>query len=205
MKKIIIIGAGGFGKEVAWTIQRINQGAPTFELLGFCDDAAEKQQGLFYGMPLLGSVAEAMQAQRDAGFMCAIGNNRVRETIVERLKAHGCRCETLIDPAAHVAPDVVIGEGCFVGIGSIVSVGAVVGCGVIVNSQSTVGHDVVLGDYAQLCPGVRLSGQCTVGRGVLFGTQSGTVPGRRIGDWATIGAGTVALRHVAAGQTLMRI
>lgn len=205
MKKIIIIGAGGFGKEVAWTIQRINQRTPTFDLLGFCDDAAEKQQGLFYGLPLLGAAAVRMKAESDVGFFCAIGDNRTREAIVEQLRGCGCACPTVIDPAAHVAPDVVIGEGSFVGIGSIVSVGATVGRGVIVNSSSTVGHDVVLGDYAQLCPGVRLSGQCTIGRGVLFGTNAGTVPGRRIGDWAIVGAGTMALRHVAAHQTLMRI
>lgn len=38
MKKLYIIGAGGFGREVAWLVERINEKAPTWDLQGFIDD-----------------------------------------------------------------------------------------------------------------------------------------------------------------------
>ena len=41
MKKLYIIGAGGFGREVAWLVERINEKAPTWDLQGFIDDNEE--------------------------------------------------------------------------------------------------------------------------------------------------------------------
>ena len=38
MRKLYIIGAGGFGREVAWLVERINQIKPTWDMCGFLDD-----------------------------------------------------------------------------------------------------------------------------------------------------------------------
>ena len=39
MERLVIVGCGGFGREVADVVDAINEIAPTFELLGFADDA----------------------------------------------------------------------------------------------------------------------------------------------------------------------
>lgn len=41
MKDIVIIGAGGFGREVAWLIDDINKNEPTWNLLGYVDDNSQ--------------------------------------------------------------------------------------------------------------------------------------------------------------------
>ena len=205
MKKIVIVGAGGFGREVAWVIERINAVKPTFEILGFCDDAADKRDGACGTYPLLGAFGKIKERFGLVGFFCAIGNNRVRQAVMADARAQGHKPVTIVDVCAVVAPDVRLGAGSFVGIGSVVSVGATIGEGVIVNHQICVGHDVAVGDFAQLCPGVCVSGGCEIGEGALLGTLAGTVPLKRVGAWATVGAGTVSLRDVVDGATVVRI
>jgi len=141
VKQIVIVGAGGFGREAAWVVERINAAAPQFKLLGFCDDAADKRTGQYGGYPLLGPLS-GVKARRDAvGFFCAIGNNRVRRDVFAEGRALGLEPVSLIDPSAVIAPDVEIGRGSFVGVNSVVSVGASLGEGVLVNHQVCVGHD----------------------------------------------------------------
>lgn len=204
MKKLVIIGASGFGREIAWIVERIRVTSSDLELIGFCDDAADRQTGSVGCYPLLGRVEEAAKCGAEL-FFCAIGNNRARQSVTARAMGVGLRPLTLVDPSAAVAPSASVGAGCFVGIGSVVSAGARLGVGVIVNHHVCVGHDVIAGDFAQLCPGVNVSGGCAIGEGALLGTNAGTIPLKRVGAWATVGAGTVALRDVADGASVVRL
>ena len=204
MRKLVIVGASGFGREAAWVAERINGLGPGFVLLGFCDDAEEKRTGECGAYPLLGRVEAAAKSGAEL-FFCAIGNNRARQAVTARALAAGLKPLTLIDPSAAVAPDVVIGAGSYVGIGSVVSAGARLGSGVIVNHHVCVGHDVTLGDFAQLCPGVCVSGGCVIGEGALLGTNAGTIPQRRVGAWATVGAGVTTMRDVADETSVVRV
>ena len=205
IRELVVVGAGGFGREVAWIVERINAVAPTFELLGFCDDAPDKHSGAWAGYPLLGAFASLGASRGRVGFFCAIGNNRVRQEVFAQGQALGFEPLTLIDPQAVVAPGVEIGKGSLVGIGSVVSVGCEIGAGVLINHHVCVGHDVVLQDFSQLCPGVCVSGGCHIGEGALLGTLAATIPLKQAGAWSTIGAGAVMLRDVAAGGGVVRI
>jgi sugar O-acyltransferase (sialic acid O-acetyltransferase NeuD family) len=205
MQRIVIVGAGGFGREVAWVIERLNAVTPKFEVLGLCDDAADKRVGDCGAYPLLGPFVKVGARFGAVGFFCAIGNNRVRQEVLAEGRTQGHEPVSVIDPGAVIAPDVEIGRGSYVGIGSVVSVGSVIGEGVLVNHQVCVGHDVTVGDFAQLCPGVCVSGGCEIGEGALLGTLAGTIPLKRVGAWATVGAGTVSLKDVAEGATVVRI
>jgi len=205
MRRIVLIGAGGFGREAAWVIGRINAVKPQFELLGFCDDAAEKLAGRCGNYPLLGPLEEVSGRFGKVGFFCAIGDNQIRKRVMLDAVNMGHEPVTLVDPAAAIAPDAVIGAGSYAGMGSVISVGARLGQGVLVNHQVCVGHDVEIGDFAQLCPGVCVSGGCRIGEGAFLGTLAGTIPLKRVGAWATVGAGSVALRDVADNATVVRL
>lgn len=204
MRKLVIVGASGFGREIAWIVERINRVNPSWNILGFCDDAAEKQNGICGAYPLLGKVENAAERGAEC-FFCAIGNNRARQAVTARAAAAGLEPVTLADPTAVTAPDAVIGAGGYVGIGSVVSTGARLGAGVLVNHQVCVGHDVTAGDFAQLCPGVCVSGGCAVGEGALLGSNSTVIPLKKIGAWSVLGAGTTALRDIPDGATIVRL
>jgi len=203
VKRVLVIGASGFGAEVAWVIGRMNAVSPTFEIVGFCDDAPGKQEGQFCGLPLLGRVESA--AEKADGFVCAVGSNGARKVLTERALEAGLVPVTVVDPSAVIAPGTVLGRGCYVGIGSVVSVGVRLGEGALVNHGVTVGHDAEIGDYAQLCPGVRVSGGCVLGEGVLMGSNACVIPCVRVGAWATVGAGAAVLRDVDEKGLFVRL
>ena len=205
MKRIVIFGASGFGREAAWIVERINAVRPTFELTGFCDDAEDKREGTCGAYPLLGTIETAVRQFGTLGFFCAVGDNRTRRVLSGRAVALGLEPVTLADPSAVIASDVTLGKGCYVGIGSVVSVGSKCGDGVLINHQACVGHYVTVGDFSQVCPGVCVSGGCSIGEGALLGTNAGVIPLKKIGAWSTVGAGSMALRDVADGATLVRL
>lgn len=199
--QLVIIGASGFGGEVAWICQRAG-----IAVLGFCDDAADKQTGAFSEHPLLGTIeAAAARLEGPVGFHVAVGNNRSRQQLAARALRAGWQPVTVRDPSSICAPGVVVGEGSYLGIGCVVSRNTRLGRYVIVNHQVTMGHDCEVADYAQICPGVRVSGGCRLGEGALLGSNAVTIPGVAVGSWAVLGAGGVALRDIADGERRVRI
>lgn len=205
MKRCVIIGASGFGKEIAWIIERANAISKSVEVVGFCDDAPEKQVGFFAGHVLLGAVERVSAMFAGGYFVCAIGNNRVRQSVARRAIDCGLLPLTVVDPSAIVAPDAVIGAGVYIGIGSVVSTGASLGCGVVINHQACIGHDAHLGAFSQVCPGARISGGCVIGEGALLGTNATLVPLKKMGDWSTLGAGTTSFHDISEGATIVRL
>ena len=199
-REIMIVGAGGFGREIAWTIERINDVNPVWELLGFADDAPGLATGTLEGYPLLGPVAQASRDHPGAAVFIAIGDNDVRERLYRQLRGHDF--PALIDPSADVAPTAEMRHGVFVGPRAVVSVGAELGKFVIVNARAGVGHDSRIGDFAQICPGATLSGHTTVGDHALVASNACTVPGVSIGARTQLAAGMPVYRNLGDGETL---
>ncbi len=86
LQKLIVIGAGGFGPEIVWAAENMNGRFPTFDILGFCDDAADKKGRNLYGYRVLGTPEEVDRNwEIKPGFVCAIGNNSKRAMVVERV------------------------------------------------------------------------------------------------------------------------
>lgn len=199
-RDIIIVGAGGFGREVAWTLERINASEETWRILGFADDDPEKSKGALDGYPMLGSVAQASSDYPGAAVFIAIGSNAIREKIYRQLRGHDF--PVLIDPSAEVAPTVDLRHGVFIGPRAVVSVGVELGKFVLVNARAGVGHDSCLGDFSQVCPGATLSGHTTVGEHAFIASNACTCPGISVGAHAKIAAGTPAFKNVSEGETL---
>ena len=201
--KLLIIGAGGFGREAAWTAETVG-----FEIAGFCDDdpgAAARCPG----RPFFGSIEDAVREERvtvsDICFFVAVGANAARRSLFKRAMACGLKPASVVSPNALIAPDAAIGEGSYAGPGCVISVGTRLGRGVIVNNLASIGHDVAIGDFAQICPGVSISGGCTIGEEALLGTNATVIPLKSIGARATLGAGALALRDISGGESIVRL
>ena len=113
VRDIMIVGAGGWGREAAWTLERINAREMTWNILGFADDDPAKATGSVEGYPLLGNVEKASHDHPGAAVYIAIGDNAVRESIYRRLRGHDF--PVIIDPSADVAPTAEMRHGVFVG------------------------------------------------------------------------------------------
>ena len=202
MRDVFIVGAGGFGREAVWTVERINAASiqPVWRIVGFADDDPSRASGNFEGYDLLGSVEQASKDHPGASVFIAVGDNAARRSIYARLRGHDFPC--LIDPAAQVSPTTEFRHGTYVAVGAVVSVGTEIGKFVIINARSAVGHDSSVGDFSNIAPGVSLSGHSVIGEDVFMGTNSCTAPGMKVGDGASVACGTPVLADVAPGTVL---
>ena len=202
MRNLFIVGAGGFGREAVWTVERINaaQQQPVWNVIGFADDDPAKAFGNFEGYPLLGSVEKASKDHPGASVFIAVGDNAVRRKIYRQLRGHDF--PALIDPSSQVSPTTEFKHGTFIACEAVVSVGTEIGKFVIINARAGVGHDSTVGDFANIAPGVSLSGHTVIGEDVMMGTNSCTAPGMTVGAGATVACGTPVLKNVAPGTTL---
>ena len=202
MRDLFIVGAGGFGREAVWTVERINKAAqqPLWRVIGFADDDPAKAAGNFEGYPMLGSVAKASADNPGASVFIAVGDNAIRRRLYAQLRGHDF--PALIDPTAQVSPTTEFKHGTYIAVEAVVSVGTEIGKFVIINARAGVGHDSVVGDFANIAPGVSLSGHTKIGADVFMGTNSCTAPGMTVGEGAVVACGTPVLKNVEPGTTL---
>lgn len=211
-KNIVIIGAGGFGREVAWLIARINEYNKnhgvnwTYRIQGYLDDNVTligKNIGL-YGV--LGTIdeAETVLSHRIDGsklyITCAIANTKIRKKMIIKLrdrlsKLSGCSVTfpNLIDPAAVLSDQVTIGEGNIICAGCVVSVDVHIGDFNIFDWNSTIGHDDVIKDYVTLYPNVNVSGNVILNERAEIGTGTQIIQGKTVGKGCILGAGAVVI------------
>src|SRR5688572_12707630 len=110
LKPLVILGASGFGREVAWLVQEINERTPTWNLLGFIDQNPQVLDGLEVPYPLLGN-EESFHNWDQVHAVCGIGSPEIRKQVVGRLDPRGVRWASLIHPTAFVGFGSTIGEG----------------------------------------------------------------------------------------------
>jgi sugar O-acyltransferase (sialic acid O-acetyltransferase NeuD family) len=203
-EKVIIVGFSGFGREVLWAARRAQAQAPHWraEIVGYTEKAPapESQDGL----PCLGLEGPWL-LESASHFICAIGDNRIRQQVCARVEAMGLKPISVIDPSVLIGPGVEVGPGSYVGAGSILSPGARLGRHVLVNQGCTIGHDARLGDFVQACPGVRVSGWVEIGAGALLGSNAVAAPRISLGAWSTLGAASFASRDLPPGATALGI
>lgn len=206
MKRLYIVGAGGFGREAAWLVERINQVEPTWDLIGFIDDDAQKQGGETGGYPVIGTCDYFTESQEQCWAICAIGAPKVRRQVVERLSCFSnLKFATLIDPNVLVSERVQIGEGSIICAGSVLTVDIRLGRHSIINLNCTVGHDVAFGDYLTAYPSVNISGGVSGRDCVEIGTGVQIRQGLKLCSNVTLGAGAVVVRDITQPGTYVGV
>lgn len=208
MKKIYIIGAGGFGREVAWLIERINSVEPAWKLCGFLDDAPEKQGTMEGKHRIVGGCDFLRHLEEESWCVCAVGSAAARRRIIEKIRKFDNACvkfATLIDPSVMMSSSVAVGKGSILCAGAILTVDVTIGEHVIVNLDCTIGHDVQIGDFVTLYPSVNVSGCVVVEQGAELGTGSLVIQGKRVGGETIVGAGGVVIGDLPGGCTAVGV
>jgi sugar O-acyltransferase (sialic acid O-acetyltransferase NeuD family) len=209
MKRIAIVGAGGFAREVAWMLEDISASAssetPSYVTAGFL--VSDLSRTGSYDSPALGDFSWLESNHVDALAM-GIGTPAVRLKLANELKT---RFPHIAWPAL-VHPSVIwqrrtmqIGEGAIICAGSIATVNVRFEPFCMVNLTCTIGHEAVIGRGSVLNPTVNISGGVELGSGVLVGTGAQILQYVKVGDGATIGAGAVVTKDVYAGTTVVGI
>lgn len=192
---IIIVGAGGHGREAA---QAFVESFPSGRFLGFLDDSASGHTP--EGWEVLGPVS-AWRRYADAAFLLAVNDPASRRDIARRMSATGApRWSTLVHRSVSVHASTRIGPGSMVLAGAQLTVNVTVGWHVIINRGAQVGHDCRLDDFVSLMPAAVLSGGVEAGEGALIGSGATVRQGVRIGPGAVLGMGAAAVRDLEAGM-----
>ncbi|GGO17230.1 putative acetyltransferase EpsM [Microbispora rosea subsp. aerata] len=202
MTPLLIIGAGGFGRETAQLVHAINDAEPTWELLGHLDDDPRKHGAVVDGVPVLGGTAEAVRRD-DARVVVCIGSPRdygSRARMVARLGLPPDRYATLVHPSASVSRTSRIGPGSIVLAQTVLTAAVTVGAHVAIMPHVTLTHDDVVGDFATLASGVRLAGGVRVGPGAYVGAGALVRETLTIGSHSLVGMGSVVIRDVPPEQ-----
>lgn len=199
MKDIVIIGAGGFGREVAWLIEDINKENKEWNFLGFVDDNEEIQGKEINGYKVVGNI-EWLKNQ-ELYVVNAIGDPIIKKKVMERLQGSKNKYPVLIHPSVIYSDKVTFGEGSIICAGNIITVNIEIGKHVIINLDCTIGHDAKIGDYSTILPSVNVSGNVDIEECVSVGTGSAIIQGIKIGNNTIVGAGAVVVKDLPANCT----
>ena len=200
--RLYIFGAGGSGREIAWLAEQCWGRA--VESIFLVDHQAYLSAPV-NGVPVM-LLADVVPDEHDH-FVIAIGDPTVRRKVVADCLGVGLRPATLVHPRVEMSDRVEVGQGAVICAGSIATAGVVVGRHVHVNLACTISHDVRIGDYTTLSPGVHIAGNVDIGREVFIGTGANIINGRAgaplvIGDGAVIAAGACIIRSVESGALM---
>ncbi len=199
---LVIVGAGGHGRELLDTVAAINAVEPTWNVLGFVDDAPDHLDRLErLGVQVLGDVGWLEHSLH--AWVLGIGSSATRRALALRLTASGSAPRRFVHPGAHVGSDVRLGDGVVVFDRSTITTDVEIGAHTHVNVGCAVQHDTVVGDFVQMSPGVFVNGDCVIGSDVFLGTGAIVTRGCTVGAGARVGAGAVVLDDVAPGATVV--
>lgn len=197
MKELYIVGSGGFGREVAWLVKRINQQNEEWKLKGFIDDDEKLAGSIIDGYPVIGGTDYFNRIGHESWIVCAVGSASTRKKIINKLERNpNVNFATLIDPSVMLSDSVSIGEGSILCAGTIATVDIHIGKHVIVNLDCTIGHDAIIDDFVTIYPSVNVSGNVTVGEESELGTGTQIIQGKTIGKETIVGAGAVVVRNI---------
>ena len=195
LKNIAIYGAGGFGREVACTINRINEIEPTWNLVGFFDDGVEKGKMVSHFGPVLGGMQELNAWQSKINVVVAIGNPNTVKKVVEKIDNANVEFPNLIHPETHYSDK----ETFSIGKGNVVQRNCTFSCDVTIgdfnvfNGSVTLGHDVKVGNFNSFMPAVRISGEVTMGDCNFFGVSSIVLQLLKMKNGVRLAAGSVLM------------
>ncbi len=197
MKKIIIVGAGGFGRELLQWIKDINKVNPTWEILGFIDDNLNALDGVEVDYKVIGTIKD-WEPKEDEEFALALGSPALKRKIVALLKGKGAKFATVIHPQAILTDFAKYGEGFIMFPGAKLSVNSEVGDFVTLLA-TFIGHDTYVGDYSVISGGCNIVRNVKIGEDVFLAAGVAIAQDLTIGDGAYLGLGSVVLKDVAPG------
>lgn len=212
---VIVIGAGGFGRETLdvmeahnFFVQKHENHRNELRVIGIADDCPDQQDLERLDKreyQYLGTTDDILAEFSPRAFVVAIGSPKIRSEIDRKFVNSGWNAITAVHPSATLGSQCVIGEGNIICAGAQISTNTRFGRHVHINANATIGHDTVLESFVSVNPGAVISGDVTVQRDSLVGAGSVILQGIQIGQAGTIGASACVIRNVEPRTTVIGI
>lgn len=209
VRRISVVGAGGFAREVEWLIREINAQKRTFEFVGYVVSDLSKLGEHDSRSQVLGDYAWLDQNPPMVDVLAiGIGTPTARLAVAAAIEKTypNIECPPLIHPSVKFdSASASLGQGVILCAGTIGTVNLTVGPFAMINLACTIGHEARIGRGCVLNPTVNISGGVVLDDGVLVGTGAQLLQYVHVGAGATIGAGAVVTKNVADGDTVVGI
>jgi sugar O-acyltransferase (sialic acid O-acetyltransferase NeuD family) len=206
IKKIVIIGAGGFARETLWVFRDANEEKNEWEMLGFIDENKENHGKIICDLPILGGFKWFDKNNyNDLYVISAVGSPKTKKKVIETAISKNLKFCSVIHPSVRMSKYVKIGEGTIITAGNILTTQIKICNHVIINLDCTIGHDSIIEDYCTIAPGVHISGNVHLEKGIDFGTGAVIIQGITVGSWSIIGAGAVVASDVPSNVTAVGV
>lgn len=200
---LVIVGAGGHGRETLDVIEAVNEEKTQWRFLGFVDDGEVRADRLRRREAEV--VDEADLDPEKVRYVIGIGDPAARERVADRMTRSGFAPATLVHPTATVGGDSRLADGVVLAAGARVTTNVSLGRHTQLNVGACVSHDSEVGEFVTFSPGVFVNGECTIGNRAFFGTGAIVIPRCSIGEDAKVGAGAVVLSDVSAETTVVGV
>jgi sugar O-acyltransferase (sialic acid O-acetyltransferase NeuD family) len=209
-RKIVILGAGGFAREVRWLLEEIGEASgPHLHFLGYVVSDLAKVGPHDSKDQILGDYDWLDSYHHDVDALAlGIGTPQARRRVGLELRASFPELEwpALIHPSVHLdRGSCEVGQGAILCAGTIATVNVRIADFAMVNLACTLGHEATLGEACVLNPTVNVSGGVEIGPEVLVGTGAQILQYVKLGDSAVVGAGAVVTKDVEAGTTVVGV
>jgi sugar O-acyltransferase (sialic acid O-acetyltransferase NeuD family) len=205
MFRILIIGAGGFAKELLETVVQ-NDPSPA---LTFYDDVGDDlPDRLFDRFPVITNEAEARAYFRDVhrAFALGVGSPQSRAGLYEKFVALGGDPKTIVSPFAKIGRyGNSVGEGSCILTNAVVETNNRIGKGTLIHIGALVSHDVGIGEFCEISPRASLLGNVKIGDKCSLGTGCIILPKISVGNDVVVGAGAVVTKDVPDGTTVVGV
>lgn len=202
MKHLLIVGAGGFGREMFGAAREAVGHGVDFDVRGFLDARPDALAG-FAGYPPVVGTPDGYEPLEDDVFITALGSIAARRRCVAALAARGARFVSIVHRSASLGPNVTVGEGSFIAHNAVLTADVAVGRHACVFHGTSIGHDTVLGDFSHVYAQCAVGGGVRVGEGAAIYPGAVVVPRRTLGPDSVVGAGAVAFLSVPPRTTVV--
>lgn len=203
MIDLVIFGTGGHAREMCELVASINQDKPTYNFLGFLDQAVSTSSE-FKG-EVLGNHMWLLD-NPSVRVVVGIGSPVSRRRVAKLIRSvTDNKFETLIHPSAYIGSDCKIGQGSMVCAGVVITCGVSLGEHVIVNIHSSLSHETKLDDYVTIAPNVTICGGVVIAEGADIGASATIIQLKKIGSWSVVGAGAVVIKNIEDNVTVVGV
>lgn len=206
MADIIVVGAGGFGREVLDIVEDVNATQDAgWRVRGVVDDRPSEinlDRLAARGIPFLGASSDYLASAEPCHYSIGIGSPSVRQSLAQRFDAAGHQAATLVHSSVTMGSEVTVGDGSVLCAGARLTTNITLGRHVHLNLNVTVGHDTTLGDYVSVNPLASISGDCVIEDGVLIGVSGVVLNALTVGRGSTVGGSACVVRDVPSWATV---